>query len=161
MKNKSKKKIPMTYYQNPFYNDVFGTQHVVIPTKRAGYKQDPVTKKVTISDLPKGTKEFEKYIRESFSCEDKEEWPYSDRLLVSIWISIKNSEYKCKDIDNIAKSIMDALKGIVYVDDKQIDTLHISKMPSENNFLMIGIKKLKKNDYTPYSPPLYSPKPFS
>ena len=38
---------------------------------------------------------------------------------------------KKPDIDNLAKSIMDACNGIAYYDDKQVVTLHVSKKYSD------------------------------
>lgn len=38
---------------------------------------------------------------------------------------------KKPDIDNLAKSIMDAVNGIAYYDDKQVVTLHVSKKYSD------------------------------
>jgi len=147
------------YYQNPFYDDVFGTIGVVIPSKRIGYKQGP-DKKITEIVTPKGSKDFEQNFKKAFPVGSKPEWPYKGRLLVSISILIKRSDYARKDIDNISKSILDALKGLAFVDDIQVDCLHVVKFPSDEYSFMIGIKQLKEDDRGWYHPPLYSEKPF-
>lgn len=60
-----------------------------------------------------------------------------------------------KDLDNIAKTILDALNGIAYIDDKQVCQLNISKSYSyiEKEFVSVSIKELDgtieeaKNNY--------------
>jgi Holliday junction resolvase RusA-like endonuclease len=38
----------------------------------------------------------------------------------------KGKKHK-RDIDKLARSVLDALQGLVYVDDEQVDILHLSK----------------------------------
>jgi len=147
------------FYQNPFYDDVFGTLGVVVPSKRVRYKQNE-RKEITQIVLPRGTHEFEENIRRKLSKGSKPEWPRKGRLLIAMWIAIKGSDYKHKDIDNITKSILDALKGVAYIDDVQIDTIHVQKFPSDHYGFMIGIKSLDKEDPGWYFPPLYAQTPF-
>jgi hypothetical protein len=90
----------------------------------------------------------------------KPEWPRKGRLLIAMWIAVKGSDYKHKDIDNVTKSILDALKGVAYIDDVQIDTIHVQKFPSDHYGFMIGIKSLDKEDPAWYFPPLYAQTPF-
>lgn len=46
------------------------------------------------------------------------------------------------DVDNVAKSILDALNGIVYVDDKQIIELDIKKIYAETSWTEVKIKEI-------------------
>lgn len=155
----AKQKKMQVFHQNPFYDDVFGTFDVVVPSKRLRYKQNE-RKEITEIIAPRGTQEFEKNIRRGFSNGFKPEWPRKGRLLIAMWIAIKESDYRNKDIDNITKSILDALKGIAYIDDVQIDTIHVQKFPSDHYGFMIGIKSLDKEDPGWYFPPLYAQTPF-
>jgi Holliday junction resolvase RusA-like endonuclease len=60
------------------------------------------------------------------------EVPYpvkSTRIDIEIYYSCKRNERP--DVDNIAKPILDALKGVVYLDDKQVRSLHIMALPHD------------------------------
>src|SRR3989344_1319424 len=40
---------------------------------------------------------------------------------------LTEKEYKSRDIDNISKTVLDCLKGKIYIDDAQVRTLLVSK----------------------------------
>ena len=46
------------------------------------------------------------------------------------------------DVDNVAKSILDALNGIVYLDDKQIIELDIKKIYAETSWTEVKIEEI-------------------
>ena len=46
------------------------------------------------------------------------------------------------DVDNVAKSILDALNGIIYLDDKQIIELNIEKIYAETSWTEVKIKEI-------------------
>jgi crossover junction endodeoxyribonuclease RusA len=53
---------------------------------------------------------------------------------------------KCMDIDNAVKVTVDALKGIAYVDDAQIWSLHIERaMPVDGGALVIEVGEMAKS----------------
>ena len=49
---------------------------------------------------------------------------------------------KKPDCDNLAKSILDALNGLVYKDDKQITYLSIEKLYGEENKIEVDLEEL-------------------
>src|SRR3989344_6428810 len=54
-------------------------------------------------------------------------------------------EYESRDVDNISKTVLDCLKGKLYIDDAQVRTLLISKKVSPrvpSNFVFVGIREL-------------------
>ena len=56
------------------------------------------------------------------------------------------NEYKTRDIDNMAKTIMDCLKDKIYEDDAQVRTFVMTKKTSAKvptNYAFIGVKELK------------------
>lgn len=57
-----------------------------------------------------------------------------------------NGGYACKkpDADNIAKSVLDALNGFAYNDDKQIVCLTVQKLYDTNARVEITIEKLEE-----------------
>ena len=46
------------------------------------------------------------------------------------------------DVDNVAKSILDALNGIIYLDDKQIIELDIKKIYAETSWTEVKIEEI-------------------
>ncbi|TSC86227.1 MAG: hypothetical protein G01um10148_733 [Parcubacteria group bacterium Gr01-1014_8] len=55
-------------------------------------------------------------------------------------------EYAERDVDNMSKTILDCLKGKLYIDDSQVRTLLISKKISTKvpvNFAFVGFREIK------------------
>jgi Holliday junction resolvase RusA-like endonuclease len=50
---------------------------------------------------------------------------------------------KKPDWDNVAKSICDAINGIVYIDDTQIVDAHVTKVYAANAGVDVGIKEIQ------------------
>ena len=50
---------------------------------------------------------------------------------------------KKPDWDNVAKSICDAMNGIVYMDDTQIVDAHVTKVYAANAGVDVGVKEIK------------------
>ena len=48
---------------------------------------------------------------------------------------------KKPDIDNIAKAFLDAMNGIVYLDDKQVVSLHVTKVYGDTGCVNILVKE--------------------
>ncbi|MDP3646234.1 MAG: RusA family crossover junction endodeoxyribonuclease, partial [bacterium] len=54
-------------------------------------------------------------------------------------------EYETRDVDNMSKTVLDCLKGKLYIDDAQVRTLLISKKVSPRvprNFVLVGVREL-------------------
>lgn len=49
---------------------------------------------------------------------------------------------KKPDLDNIAKTILDAMNGVVYHDDSQIGRLFVSKDYSDKDFVVVKVNEL-------------------
>jgi Holliday junction resolvase RusA-like endonuclease len=121
---------------------------VEIPSKRVGYKQQDG---VLVAKVPLGVPEFEAAIAATFGGSNKSGWPLKGRLLVAISVELPKSNYASKDVDNMAKSILDAFCGIAYDDDKQIDALYVSKCVSPKWRAWIAIKSLGDSPKTWFS----------
>ena len=94
---------------------------------------------------PKKTADYEKYIQEVFmDCYPRWNKPLETDLKITVIAFFEPAEsyskrkkadcleglirpHKKPDVDNIAKAVLDALNGLVYVDDKQITDLRVRK----------------------------------
>jgi Holliday junction resolvase RusA-like endonuclease len=56
---------------------------------------------------------------------------------------LSGSEWPCKkpDLDNVVKSFMDAMNGIVYSDDSQVVEIHTTKVYAETGGVDVLIKE--------------------
>lgn len=63
--------------------------------------------------------------------------PTPDRVLVTVVATLPRPPNRTKkhrrDIDKLARAVLDALSKIVYVDDEQVDDLHIRKRVSDRS----------------------------
>lgn len=77
-----------------------------------------------------------------FSNDSIIKWP--QLVEVTLSISITESRFKEVDVDNLAKTVLDALKGVAFEDDAQVSTLICMKEihPLKVNGIFIGITKL-------------------
>jgi hypothetical protein len=58
------------------------------------------------------------------------------RIDVEIWY--KSSGTSRPDVDNVAKPILDALKGLVYLDDEQVRSVRIVALPANETYSLGG-----------------------
>ena len=67
-------------------------------------------------------------------------------VIFVIQFFLSKKEYETRDVDNMSKTILDCLKGKLYIDDSQVRTLLITKKISPKvptNFVFVGIRELK------------------
>src|SRR3989338_5988397 len=107
--------------------------NTLVPAKAVTYKKAE-DGKVTETIKPK-THEFENGLKEKMkhALKGVSLFPTKEHVFVSITHGLHSSnEYKNLDLDNRAKTILDALKGVVYDDDKQVRVLLTDKIFLEN-----------------------------
>lgn len=69
-----------------------------------------------------------KALKEAYQWEAKGQWhkaPLSDPL--EVVITLYHGDKRARDIDNYGKVLLDALTGIVWLDDKQIVRMSVEK----------------------------------
>jgi Holliday junction resolvase RusA-like endonuclease len=80
---------------------------------------------------------------------DNENFPTDGEVFIFIMqYFIGEKEYTRRDIDNMAKTVLDVLKGRFYNDDSQVKTLLVGKKMDQRiaqNFAYVAIKKLGKD----------------
>ena len=110
---------------------------------------------------PKQTISFENWVRDCYfrSISSIDNKPTDKPLKVSITMYVEIPQSKSKkqkekmltgeikpivkpDVDNVAKSILDALNGIVYLDDKQIIELDIEKLYEKTSWTKVKIVEI-------------------
>ena len=85
--------------------------------------------------------------RVAVTLKGKSQFPTNNEVFIFIIQYFDSQrEYRSRDIDNMAKTILDTLKGKLYQDDGQVKTLLIGKKMEKRvprNFAYIAIKELK------------------
>ena len=97
---------------------------------------------------PEQTVNYENWVKMCFLQKYRQVEPTSEPLEVHIsafFVRPKSNKKKepvtvRTDLDNIAKSILDALNGLVYVDDRQVVRLHASKEWGDVERVWVQIK---------------------
>lgn len=79
---------------------------------------------------PKRTKDYEEYVKELIIIYWRDA-PLTCPLSVRLLFYRENRIQV--DIDNLAKSILDALQGVVFENDNQIEILHLEKYADETS----------------------------
>ena len=124
---------------NEYYDGgVVRIEHVRVPSKRVGYTNE---NGVLVAKVPPGVPDFEAGIRRAFTG-TMPRWPLTGRLLVGIGINLPKRNYVTMDVDNMAKAIVDAFKGVAYEDDAQIDCLVTSKSVAQRWSTWVAFRTL-------------------
>ncbi|MCE9540050.1 MAG: RusA family crossover junction endodeoxyribonuclease [Bacteroidetes bacterium] len=135
----------VTWTPNPIIDITLMIPLIEIPSKQEKYKK--IFHNIYLKKSVDKNKKFETLIKEKLSEEKSKEWPLTGLLEVFISITAKKSRINKVDIDNLLKSILDCLNGVVYKDDSQIIQVIGRKFTSEDisveNSLMIAIRKSK------------------
>lgn len=148
-----------TFRQNPKIDFLFGYfGNMPVPTKQGGYKpvemietkedgteiilRDFYIKKPDTSSIAKFKEYIQKVARENLNESNIIKMPNDVQVLLSI--SVNKKRYHEVDVDNLAKTILDCLKGIAFDDDCQVSSLNVDKHvhPMNVNGLLIAITKI-------------------
>jgi len=75
--------------------------------------------------------------------------------LLILQFFIVEKEYAQKDVDNIARSVLNAFEGVIYENDGQVKTLISEKKVNDKlvneNFLYVGVKFQKKESFSRFT----------
>jgi len=122
--------------------------NALVPAKAVCYKKD-ANGGITETIKPR-THEFENELKEKIKKEltGVSIFPTKEYVFLSITYGLNSSsEYKKLDLDNRAKTILDALKGVVYEDDMQVKVLLTDKLFLEHtseSYYKFSVKILDK-----------------
>lgn len=138
-------KIPVLLRINPEINYLVG--NIIVPAKALTYKIDEQTHEILETIKPR-THEFENRLKSDLQKEldGVKQFPTKKEVFVSIIHGMHaEKEYKTCDLDNRAKTILDAMKGPVYIDDSQVKLLWTEKKflkGEEQSYYRISVKIL-------------------
>ncbi|MEG4904448.1 RusA family crossover junction endodeoxyribonuclease [Microcoleus sp. F10-A1] len=130
-----------TYVQHPEIDILFGHVGATIPSKRQDFK--PIQMTAVYEDgteeilhnfyvrkpSTKSVQEFEQLIRDQITSSSLQEKKIMKPSLVevTIAISLTREKYFDIDVDNISKTVLDAIKGYLIEDDSQVKRLICDK----------------------------------
>lgn len=133
-------------YMNPYYDTVLSTLNIIVPSNQYSHKKDD-RGQLILNPPTKGVREFEYWMKEEYLKKiNAFGWPLKGDLFVLLDIRLTKKEYSIKDVDNIARSLIDSMKGIVFDDDVQICSLIIVKSIDDVPGFVIAIKCIKDAD---------------
>jgi Holliday junction resolvase RusA-like endonuclease len=118
----------------------------LVPSKELAYKTNSDGQ--VVEKVKPLVKEFEKSLNQEFAklLENGKAFPTEEKVFLFITHGLNSQKvYKNFDLDNKAKTICDALKKAVYIDDSQIDVLLCNKSFLKNtseSFFRITVKIL-------------------
>ena len=151
-----------TFVANPYFDEllIFGGQVFTSQEKFVPIECNQCEKRNLYEKREKDNKgDFIKGIQKLLEENKNPEWPFKDKLLLQFSVSSIPSLVAKIDLDNLAKTIFDTFKGLVYEEDNQI----VSFAGDKNTLLnvkafIIAIRKLEENEKPSFQDYLFSGK---
>ena len=148
------------FKQNPEIDFLFGSANEKIPSKQEGFK--PIKgiliendEQTIINNLyqkrpsSRSVNDFEKMIQKQLISSGFQNNTLNkfDTFEVIITLTMPKNKLYTIDLDNIAKTVLDSIKGYIFEDDSQVCTLICRKSISKLNGygFLIAITKLAEN----------------
>ena len=125
----------------------------IIPSTQNSYKNNECNIKIK-KEEGENLKIFKKNFLEtiSSSIQKNSQLPTKEEVFIYVQQFYNSKkEYENRDIDNMAKTILDLLKNNIFEDDNKVRTLLVSKKIDKRipqNFAYCGLKILKDNNDT-------------
>lgn len=133
---------------NPDFDDTLIVPLLTeVPTKQDKFKR--LFWRIYLRKVEDKHKTFEEGLRKMLLEKERSHWPYKGSIEIFVGVTAKQSRLKQVDVDNLLKSVLDALKGVAYKDDSQITRALVTKDPmpiDPRDSLGIGIRNLDRKD---------------
>lgn len=121
----------------------------VIPATQEAYIETGFSKEIR-KEESETLKQFKQALGAKLKreIEPLKQFPTNNEIFIFIiQYFISQHEYKSRDVDNMAKTILDVLKGVFYQNDSQVRVLLVAKKTCheriDQNFTYFAIKELK------------------
>lgn len=121
---------------------------MIIPSTQEAFKKDNFSE-AKRKDEKSGIATFKTTFlqRVESDLKDTKQFPTDKEVFIFIvQYFISEKDYKSRDVDNMAKTVLDALNGRFYKDDGQVKALLVTKKMEQRvpqNFAYIAIKELR------------------
>jgi Holliday junction resolvase RusA-like endonuclease len=128
-----------------FHCPICATKDGLFPVHTIPIRITPASKQA-ISQVPKKRAAFERAIRHRFK---DHETPFPpDKAICLLIVFVVKAKGAQKDLDNMAKAIVDAVKNVLFGDDRRIDHLNIIRIKSpDEEFVYLNIRQTKLNEH--------------
>ncbi len=128
-----------------FHCPICATKDGLFPVCIIPIRVTPVSKQA-ISKTRKKRAAFEKAIRHHFANEKS--LLSKDASICLLLVFVVRDKGAQKDVDNMAKAIVDAVKNVLFGDDSRIDHLNILRIKSpDEEFIYLNIRETQINDH--------------
>lgn len=151
-----------TFIKNPKIDKLFGMRDVSIPSKRVDFKRvdayitDEQGNEEVFNNFyirkpsSQAVKDFEQLIRNQIKDAKYDEGKIGHPALVEviICVTVLKKKYFDIDVDNISKTVLDCIKGLLFDDDSQVANLICMKQihPLNVNSFFIGVTELNDSN---------------
>lgn len=155
------KVMPKTFVANPYFDELmifFGNTILTSKDRFGAIICDQCGKKNLYEKKGKDTKtDYIQDLQAKLKANPNPEWPFKGRLLVQFFVSDKQSRLNVVDLDNLAKTVLDTFKGVVFKDDAQVVSLVASKEWVQGIVAsMVAIKQLEPDEKPKFQDFLFS-----
>jgi len=154
-----KEELNLTFFANPYFDSLLIFLPLEVLTTHDQYKifQCNNCKHSNLYEKKENKTTYIEKIKMMLSTYLNKDWPYKKRLLVQCAVSMKAADLKKVDVDNLSKTILDALKGTVYEDDVQVNALTCEKVfVRGQKSLMVAIRELEDEERPIFQQHFYS-----
>lgn len=149
----------LRFLGNPYFDEImiFMTR---IPTSQDKYKQFKClncNESELYQSYSKANKTgFIQTIKEALKENSNPEWPFDKNILVQFSVSDEPNRIGEIDLDNLAKTLMDALKGTLFIDDNQVVALAGTKgVVKDIRGCIVSIRNLERDENPEFQQHIY------
>jgi Holliday junction resolvase RusA-like endonuclease len=129
-----------------FHCPICATKDGLFPIKTIPIRISPVSKQA-IRQKPKMLAAFERAVRDRFK--DAAASFSHDKSICLLIVFVVRAKGAQKDLDNMAKAIIDAVKKVLFGDDRQIDHLNIIRIKSpDEEYVYLNIRETLLNSHS-------------
>lgn len=144
----------VTYRQNPKIDLLFGLYQIdPIPTKQDGYKPlrffgirlgNLFIRHMDKLSIKNAKDQVKSVALKAMEANGKTKIRKPKKAEVILSISMLGRRYKEVDVDNLSKTVLDGLTGVVFDDDSQVTNLIVNKHvhPMKTDAIFIGVTEL-------------------
>ncbi len=153
--------MPASFFANPYFDELmifYGSKVLTSKDRFVPVSCSACDRKDLYEKKGKDNKaDYIEDIRTKLRNNPNPAWPFKGRLQIQFSVSDTLSRLNVIDLDNLAKSILDSLQGVVFENDAQIDALVATKDYTQGLIAnIIAIKELAIDERPKFQEFLFS-----